>query len=690
MKDYRTEQFRNVVLLGHGSSGKTSLAEAILFDSGTTTRLGRVEDGTTVSDYDAEEVRRKISVNTSMLPCEWSDHQLNLLDTPGYTDFVGEVKGAVRAADGAVIVLDAVAGVEVGTELVWQYADETHLPRIAFVNKMDRDNADFAKVVLQLREKFGVETVSFELPIGAQANFRGVVDLVAMKACLGEKGQEADVPAELKKEAEAQRQRLIEAAAEAEDELITKYLDGQELTDDEIRRGLQARIRAGKLLPVFCGSATANIGIPSLLNALIGYLPSPADGHEAKGKNPATNEEESLAANPAGPLAAFVFKTMADPYVGKLTYLRVYSGTMVSDSRVFNPRSGQEERVGQLYLLRGKEQIPVEKIKAGGLGAVAKLAATVTGDTLCDKGRPLVLPGIVFPHPVYSAAINPKTKTDLDKMGPALARLVEEDPTLEVHRDPDTGESILSGMGESHIDIATRRLRDKFGVEITTDVPKIPYKETITKTIEAHGRHKKQTGGRGQFGDVYVRFEPLPRGVGFEFVDEIFGGAVPNQYIPAVEKGLREIMQTGVLASYPTVDFKAALYDGGYHPVDSNELSFKLAAHLAFKEGIPQAGPILLEPIWNVTVIVPEQYMGDVLGNLNTKRARVQGMEQKGGNSVITAQAPLAEMQRYANDLRSITQGRGWFSMEFSHYEEVPSHIAQQIIERARREKSGE
>jgi elongation factor G len=687
---YKTKQLRNVALVAHGSAGKTSLAEAMIFDSGATNRLGKVEEGTTVSDYDAEEIRRKISLNTSIIPCEWNGHKINVLDTPGYIDFVGEVKGAVRVADGAVVVLDAVSGVEVGTELVWSFADGQNLPRLVFVNKMDRENANFKRPLEQLGQKFEGNMIPIQLPIGSESEFKGVVDLVSMKAYLGDKAEEGEIPASLEDELEEYRLRLIEAAAEGDDELIVKYLEGEELTEEEIKRGLAIGVKSGKIIPVLCGSATLNLGVQPLLQAIIDSFPSPADRPEIKGTNAATGEEEILEPTPMAPLSAMVFKTIADPYVGKLTYFRVYSGAMESDSRVFNPLSNEEERIGQLYLIRGKEQEPVKTVQTGDIGGVAKLSATTTGQSLCDKGHPIVLPPINFPKPVFSVAVTPKTKADLDKMGTGLSRLVEEDPTLRVEREPSTGETILSGMGESHVDIATRRLKQKFGVDVLTDIPKVPYRETITKTAEVQGRHKKQTGGRGQFGDVFIRFEPLPRGSGFEFADEIFGGAVPKGFIPAVEKGLREIIQKGVLAGYPTVDFRATLYDGSYHPVDSQEIAFRLAAQLAFRRGIPEAGPVLLEPIMSVTITVPEDYMGDVLGDLNTKRARVQGMEQQRGNSIITAQAPLAEMQRYATDLRSITQGRGIFSMEFSHYEEVPGHLVEGIIAEAKREAEEE
>ncbi len=686
MKEYKTEQLRNIALLSHGSAGKTSLAEAMLFDTGAINRLGRVDEGTTVSDYDEEEVRRHISLSTSIVPCEWKGHKINVLDTPGYLDFVGEVKGAVRVADGALILLDAASGVEVGTDLVWGYADEQNLARLVFINKMDRDNASFKRCLDALKEAFEADFIPIQLPVGSQADFEGIVDLIAIKAYLGSKAEEGESPASLQDEIGDYRLQLVEAAAESEDELIVKYLEGEELTEEEIRRGLKARVADRSVVPVLCGSATANVGIQPLLQAIIEYLPSPAEVGETVGTNPVTGEEETLEPNELAPLAVLAFKNLADPYVGKLTYFRVYSGLMESDSRVFNSRSGKEERIGQLYILRGKDQIPTDRIRTGDIGAVAKLGNTSTGDTLCDKGHPTVLGPPIFPRPVFSVAVHPKTKSDLDKMSTTLARLVEEDPTLRVDREPSTGETVLSGMGESHIDIAARRLHQKFGVSITTSVPKVPYRETITRVASAQGRHKKQTGGRGQFGDVFIRFEPLPRDSGFEFADEIRGGSVPNSYIPAVEKGLREIMQKGVLAGYPTTDFRAALYDGSYHTVDSSEIAFKLAAHLAFKKGIPEAVPVLLEPIMNFTITTPEGFTGDVLGDLNSKRARVQGMDQQRGMAVITAQAPLAEMQRYATDVRSITQGRGIYTMEFSHYEEVPSHVAQKIIEEAKRE----
>ncbi len=687
MNEYKSDKIRNVALIGHSSSGKTSLAEALLFNTGATTRLGKVDDANTVSDFDPEEQRRKISISASIVPCEWNGYKINLIDTPGYIDFAGEMKGALRVADVAVIMVDAVAGIEVGTELVWQYCDELNLPRVIYINKMDRENADFDKALDQLREHYGKSIAALQVPIGKEAAFKGEVNVVSRKAFLGK--SEGAIPPELQDAVEARRAQLVEIAAESSDALIEKYFETGELSEEEIRAGLEHGVAGGTLVPVLCGSAAQNIGVDYLLKFFADYTPSPVEMPAQVAVNNATQKQEKLPSSDTGPLAAFVWKTQADPYVGKLTYFRVYSGTMQSDSRVNNSRTNGEERIGQLYVLRGKEQLPIKHIYAGDLGAVAKLGDTSTNDTLCDKAHPLELAKISYPNPVYSVALTPKTKTDLDKMSAALQKLTDEDPTLRVYREPDTGESIMAGMGDSHVSVAVQRLKQKFGVELLTSEPKIPYKETITKKAEVQGRHKKQTGGRGQFGDTWVRFEPLPRGSGFEFAEEIFGGSVPNQYIPAVEKGMREVIARGALAGFPTTDFRAVLYDGSYHPVDSSEMAFKLAAHKAFKQGIPAAGPVLLEPVMNMEITIPDNFMGDIIGDLNTKRARVQGMDQKGSWSVITAQAPLAEIARYATDLRSMTQGRGYFTMAFDHYDIVPSHIASVIIEKAKKERAG-
>lgn len=686
MKTYKVADLRNVVLLGHGGSGKTSLAEAMLFSVGATSRLGRIEDGNTVSDYDPEEIRRHISINTSILPCETERVKINLLDAPGYADFVGDVKATIRVVGGAVVVVDAVSGVEVGTELHWEYADERNLPRLVYVNKMDRENARFSRTLENIQETFAANVVPIQLPIGKEASFEGIVDVVRKRAQMGD-GSASDIPAELQAEADEAYQQLVEAAAESDDELIMKYLEGDDLTEAEIWRGLRTGVASGSIIPALCGSATQNIGVKPLLWAIEELLPCPFNTPIEVADPLAFGDTADLQPADASPLATLVFKTMADPFVGKLTYFRVFAGALESDSRVFNPRLGREERIGQLYRVTGKEQIPVQRVGPGDIGGVAKLSATITGDTLCDKGQPVVLEGIRFPHPVYSVAITPKSQPDLDKLSSALTRLLEEDPTLTVEREQSTGETILSGMGESHIDVAVQRLQQKFGVSIAAAVPKVPYLETITQTVSAHGRHKKQTGGRGQFGDVHIRFEPQPRGAGFEFVDEVFGGAVPRNFIPAVLKGLREILPQGVLAGYPTVDIRAALYDGSYHSVDSSEIAFKLAAHLAFRQAIPEGKPVLLEPIMSVRISVPDQFMGDILGDLNTRRTRVQGMEQERGKATVTALAPLAEMQRYSTDLRSMTQGRGYFSMEMDHYDVVPDYIAQTVIAKVKEEE---
>jgi elongation factor G len=685
MKDYDIKQIRNLALLGHGSAGKTTLVEAILFNAGAISRLGRVEDGNTTSDYDPEEIKRGISVSLSLLSVVWGDYKINLLDTPGYADFVGEVKSAVGVADCAIVVVCAASGVEVGTEQVWKYADERSLPRLIFVNKMDRENADFYQVFEQIQSFFGPKCIPLQLPIGAQDSFDGVVDLVRTKAYRGTKSEEAEVPAEMQDQVETFREKLLEAAAETDDELLTKYLEGEGLSEAEIVTALRQAVAEGQLVPILVGSAVTNKAVVSLLDTIVGYAPSPAELGKVKATNQATQKEEELDPSPGGPLVAQVFKTTADPYVGRLTYLRVFSGTLRSDSHVWNASKGRDERLGQLMLVRGKTQEPVPQLMAGDMGAVAKLAETTTGDTLSSKERPLLMPAIRFPEPVYSAAVYPKSKADLDKLGTALSRLVEEDPTLRTHRDPDTAETILSGLGDSHLDVALERMRRKFGVEVEAAVPKVPYKETITVPVKSEYKHKKQTGGHGQYGHVFLELTPLPRGSGYQFSESVVGGVVPKNYIPAVEKGVAEALQEGVLAGYPVVDVKVNLYDGSYHSVDSSDMSFKLAGSHAFRRGMSQAQPVLLEPIVSVKVVVPESYMGDVIGDLNSKRAKVLGMNPRDGLSEIEAQAPLAEMLRYATDLRSLTQGRGTFSMEFSHYEEVPAHIAQQVIAAAKK-----
>ncbi len=688
MKEYSTDRLRNVVLLGHGSSGKTSLTEAMLFVSGATNRIGRVEDGSTVSDFDEEEIRRHISLSLALVPVEWDGCKLNLLDTPGYTDFIGEVISGIRVADLALVLVDPVGGVEVGTELVWGYADRQGLPRMVVINKMNRENANFERTLQALGDSFPGHFVPLQLPIGAHADFAGVVDLVKMQARMGPEGKVMDIPSDLRAQAEEARVRLVEAAAEGDDELIMKYLEGEELTEAEIQRGLRAAILNRTIVPVLAAAATENLGTRALLDALVAYAPSPADRGPVEAEGAAGRE--SVTPDELAPLAALVFKTTADPYVGKLTYFRVYGGLLESDMRVWNSQREQEERLGTVYVMRGKEQIPVPRLHPGDIGAAAKMSVTVTGDTLCQRGHPLRLPAPVFPGQLFAVAVRPKSKSDQAKMGPTLTRICEEDPTLHWHQEPSTQETILAGMGEAHVEIAVRRMENRFGVGVTTSTPKVPYQETITRVNTDQYRHKKQTGGAGQFAEVHMRLEPLPRGSGFEYEWEVFGGAISSSFQPSIEKGIRQVLEQGVLAGYPVVDVKAVITDGKEHPVDSKDIAFQIAGREAFKKVMLGAGPVLLEPINKVVITVPEEYTGDVMSSLNTKRARVQGMDQQGGKSIITALAPLAEMQRYANDLRSLTQGRGYFSMEFDHYEEVPAYLVQQVIEAAKQEREQE
>ncbi len=687
MKDYKTENIRNLVLMGHGGSGKTSLGEAMLFNSGATTRMGTVNDGTTISDFDDEEIRRHISLMTALLPIEWAGHKLNVLDSPGYTDFAGEVKGAARVADCALILVDSVAGVEVGTELAWSYADEYKTPRIAVIAKMDRENANFQTTLDSLSQSFSANLVPLQLPIGSQADFEGIVDLVTMKARRGAKGDVSDIPAALKDEVAEARLKLMEAAAEGDDELIMKYLDGQELSEDEIKRGLKIAIAKGSAVPVLCCAGTGNIGVTALMDALVAFVPSPIDRDAVKARNPATQAEETIEPRPDAPLAALVFKTTADPYVGKLTYFRVYGGLLSSDSRVFNANKGQEERIGQIYVMRGKEQIPVASIKPGDIGAVAKLSVTGTGDTLCDRGHPVLLDPPTYPHPLMSVAVEPKTKADSAKLGPTLTRLCEEDPTLHWRQEPSTRQTILEGMGDSHLDVALRRAATKFGVEIATSTPKVPYRETITKEGVSQYRHKKQTGGAGQFAEVHMRISPNDRDAGYDFSWDVFGGAISSSFQTSIEKGIKSVMESGALAGYPIVDVKCSVFDGKEHPVDSKPIAFEIAGREVFKLCFQEAGPVLLEPIMTIKITIPERYSGDVMNDLNTKRGRVLGIDQAANKTVITAHVPLAEVQKYAADLRSITQGRGVYSMELDHYEEVPSYIAAAVIEKAKQER---
>ncbi|MBE3571512.1 MAG: elongation factor G [Moorella humiferrea] len=682
MKVYPSSSIRNVGIVAHGGAGKTSLTEALLYNAGATKRLGRVDEGNTVTDYHPEEIKRKVTINTALAFAEWQDNKINILDTPGYSDFFGDVVSALRVVDSVIVVVSAVAGVEVQTEVVWEEAETRRLPRLAYVNKMDRENANFQKAVETMRERFKGHIVPVQLPIGAAETFSGVIDILEQKAYTYDgNGNEkvGPVPDEYKDEVASLRETIVEAAAEGDDELLMKYLDGEELTPDEIRRGLKQAIAEGKVIPVLCGSALKNMGVKPLLDYIVNYLPSPTD---AAGKEASELEKENL--------AVLVFKTLADPYVGRLSMLRVYSGILKSDSSVYNANKENEEKIGQLFTLQGKNQATVSELRPGDIGAVAKLQFTTTGDTLTTKANPVKLEGIDFPEPTLPVAIRPKSKGDEDKLSNALARLLEEDPTLRLSKNNETRETILTGMGESHLDITLERLQRKFGVDVEMSTPKVPYRETIrTSVTRVEGKHKKQTGGHGQYGHVFIDMSPLPDKE-FEFTETIFGGAVPRQYIPAVEKGIREAMQEGILAGYPVTNIKVNLADGSYHTVDSSEMAFKIAAGIAFRKAVEQAKPVLLEPIMNVEITVPEQFMGDIMGDLNSRRGRILGMEAKGKNQVIRAQVPLAEMYRYAINLKSITQGRGHFKMDFSHYEEVPANIAEKIIQEAKREREKE
>lgn len=674
MKVYPTPRIRNIAFVAHGGSGKTTLTEAMLYNTGATSRLGKVDDGNTASDFFPEEIKRKISISTSLVPCEYRDYKINILDTPGFADFLGEVRAAVRVADNALVVVSAVAGVEVQTELFWEEAQG--LPKIAFINRMDRENANFFKVLEDLKNKFSGTIVPLQLPIGAEASFKGVVDLLKMKALIFEAGsgkyREEDIPADMMADVATYKEQLIEAAAEGDDDLLTKYLEGEELTDEEIRVGIAEAASKGAVVFVFCGSALNNVGVLPVMDFIVDCMASPEQ----------VTGDEDLSKEP---LAALVFKTIADPYIGRLNFFKLVQGNIKADSVVYNATKEKDEKLGQILVMRGKEQQAVPEAKNGDIVAVAKLAVTTTGDTLTVKANPQDLPGIEFPEPTLGTAIEPKAKGDEDKLGSALQKLMEEDPTISLEKNTETKQTILHSMGESHTDIIIERLQRKFGVEVKTAELRIPYRETIRGQVQVEGKHKKQSGGHGQYGHVWLRMEPSEEE--FTFGEELFGGSVPKQYVPAVEKGIREALPEGVLAGYPVTNVKATLYDGSYHSVDSSEMAFKLAAIIAFRKGMEQAKPALLEPICNVEVEIPEQFMGDIIGDLNSKRGRVLGMEPMGKNQVIKAQVPLKEMLRYSIDLKSITQGRGRFKMEFDHYEEAPPKVAEDVIERAKKEK---
>ncbi len=681
MNTYPAERIRNVGLFSHGGAGKTSLSEAMLFTTHAISRLGRVEDGNTVSDWDPEEVRRSISISTTVLPIEWREHKLNILDTPGYADFVGEVKCAMRVVDCALIVVDASAGVEVGTEFAWRFANERSVPRIITVNKMDRENANFENCLQSLQTAFGDAVVPAFLPIGQEASFSGVVDLIGMRAlAFGSTTDgsvtESDVPESMLDAIETYRLQLVEKIAENDEDLMLRYLEDEELSSDELRAALKTSVASGAIVPVFASAATTNRAVGILLDALIDFAPAPQPTY---GVDESGAMVEVLPAAD-GPTVAFVWKTIADPYVGKLSYFGVMSGSVKSDSHIWNISKGVDERVGQLFCMRGKEQIAVSEIGPGDMGAVSKLGETGTGDTLCNPNSKITLDGITFPTPLFSAAVRPRTKSDLDKMSQALSRLMDEDPTVHIGRDPESGETIISGLGESHVQIVLERMSRKFGVNVDFELPTVQYRETITgKAERVEYKHKKQSGGHGQYGHVYLDVSPSEEE--FEFAETIFGGAVPRQYIPAVEKGVREAMEEGVLAGFPMINIKVTLTDGSYHTVDSSEMAFKMAAIQAFRKAAESANPVILEPVNSLHVTIPDSYTGDVMSDLTSKRAHVTGMNPgDNGHSTIESVVPAAEIQRYATDLRSITQGRGTFTTEFSHYQQVPAHLTDTVI----------
>lgn len=683
MKEYQTQQLRNLCLIGHGGSGKTTLTEAILFDGKEIDRIGRVEDGTTTSDFDAEERKRQISISAAVAPVEWKDNKINIMDTPGYFDFVGEVLESMRAADAALITVCAVSGLQVGTEKMWNFCKSRNLPRAFFINKIDRENANFDKVLDQLKDKFGISVVPLQIPIGREADFNGIVDIIKQKSIVysGKSSAEGGIPSELRDESEKYRSSIMEAVAESDEELLDKYFSDGELSDGELVSGLRAGIAKGEISPVFCGSALSNRGISQLLDAIVDYMPSPADADVAQGVNPRTNETEGRDMSDGSPFSAFVYKTVADPYVGKLSMFKVMSGSISPDSTVYNSNQDKPEKIGTLYMLRGKTQISVSKLTAGDIGAVSKLSVTKTGDTLCVGSNPIKYDPIEFPEPCISMSVKPKSKGDEDKISSGLTKLSEEDQTFKVSRDVENAETIISGIGELHLEVVSKKLQNKFGAEVTLDLPKVPYRETIRKAADVQGKYKKQSGGHGQYGDVTIKFEPNDEGEDFKFVDEVVGGVVPRQYIPAVEKGLRDCINHGVLAGYPVVGLKATLHFGSYHPVDSSEMAFKVAASLAYKKGMKEADPVILEPIMHIEVTVPDEYMGDIIGDLNKKRGKVLGMVPKDGEQVVVAEVPQSEVFTYATDLRSMTQARGSFTVKFEKYEEVPANISAKITE---------
>lgn len=685
MGKYETAKIRNLGIVAQGDAGKTSLTEAILFNTGMTDRLGKVDEGSSTMDFEPEEIKRGITISSSLNHCEWKGHSLHIVDTPGYTNFLHDTRNCMRILGGAVMVISAVDGVKAQTLKIWEWAEEFEIPRIVFVNKLDRERSDFLKAVDDIEKTLSTRAIPVSMPVGSDGDFKGIIDLVDMKARFfkfDETGSydETEIPTEHQAEAERLRVLMVEAAAESDDELMEKYLEGEELSTEEILRGLREGTLTKVFTPVLCGSATANIGVRNLLNFIVNCLPSPTGKGVQYGTNPKDGEMEERRPEPGEPFSAMVFKTISDPFTGKLSLFRIYSGSLKSDSMIYNPNRDTAERIGQIFEMEGKKQKPVAEAEAGDIVAVAKLKETVTGDTLCDGGQPILYESPMALKPVISFALEAKSKGDEDKIHSSLHKLMEEDPTLQVQRDEETKEMILSGMGQVHVEVAVEKLKRKFGVEVVLKEPKVPYHETFKRTVKQHYRHKKQSGGRGQFADVHVEIAPLPRGEGYEFVDKIVGGVIPRQFIPAVDKGIRETVRKGVLAGFPVQDLRVTLYDGSHHSVDSSEMAFKIAGSMAFKKAMEQASPVLLEPVMHMEITVPDDCVGDVIGDMNSRRGKVLGVEPQGSNQVVAVQVPMAEVLKYAPELRSMTSDRGLFTMEYSHYEEVPSHLTNKIL----------
>lgn len=679
------ERTRNIGIMAHIDAGKTTTTERILFYTGKTHKIGEVHDGAATMDWMVQEQERGITITSAATTCQWKDHSINIIDTPGHVDFTVEVERSLRVLDGAVAVFCAKGGVEPQSETVWRQADKYSVPRMAYVNKMDITGADFYNVVGMMKSRLNANAVPLQLPIGFEDTFKGMIDLVEMKAIiyvddLGKTSEAVEIPEDMKEKAEAYRAELLDAVAEADDELMMKYLEGEALTVEEIKAGVRKATIACTMTPVFCGSSYKNKGVPTLLDAVVEYMPAPTDIPAIKGVNPETGEEDERAADDSLPFSSLAFKIMADPFIGKLAFFRVYSGTLSSGSYVYNSTKGKKERIGRILRMHANRREEIEMVYTGDIAAAIGLKDTTTGDTLCDEKKPIILESMVFPEPVISVAVEPKTKADQEKMGIALARLAEEDPTFRVHTDSETSQTIISGMGELHLDIIVDRLLREFKVGCNVGNPQVAYRETIRKAVDSEGKFARQSGGKGQYGHCWLKLEPLEPGGGFVFENAVVGGSIPKEYIKPIEAGIKETMERGIMAGYPMVDIKVTVYDGSYHEVDSSEMAFKVAGSMGFKAGALKANPAILEPYMKVEVTVPENYMGDVIGDLNSRRGRIDGMEARNGAQVIRSFVPLSEMFGYATDLRSKTQGRGTYAMEFDHYEELPKNIAEAIV----------